>query len=333
MDKTTSKLNAVLGALTADAAALGLHWLYDTDRLAQVAGDQVVFRQPRTKDYEGFTGYFAHGRRKAGDISHYGESLMVMLQSLAENNGEFAIKHYQRIFKLHFGPGGPFVGYIDNATRITLQNLTRIESEAVEAALRAAPPLPDETRNKLIGQVLPYCRIYSGQALRAPVERDIRMTGGDDQMIEIAWEIVRAVDEVTAQVSGADDDQVSATAKLPPLVACLTDRYEAGSSKVAEIIETAVRVTNNNDEALRYAKLCSVLLQGVIRGKSTIESIREALASADSETRKPLEKHSALRALSAPFKPSKTSAKLAMFLRRFQPFFTCSHAPSLSAKP
>lgn len=123
MDKTTSRLNAVLGALTADAAALGLHWLYDTDRLAQVAGDQVVFRQPRIKDYEGFTGYFAHGRRKAGDISHYGESLMVMLQSLAENNGEFAINHYQRIFKLHFGPGGPFVGYIDNATRITLQNL------------------------------------------------------------------------------------------------------------------------------------------------------------------------------------------------------------------
>jgi hypothetical protein len=147
-------------------------------------GDQVVFRQPRIKDYEGFTGYFAHGRRKAGDISHYGESLMVMLQSLAENNGEFAINHYQRIFKLHFGPGGPFVGYIDNATRITLQNLTRIESEAVEAALRAAPPLPDETRNKLIGQVLTYCRIYSGQALRAPVERDIRMTGGDDQMVE-----------------------------------------------------------------------------------------------------------------------------------------------------
>ena len=47
MDKTTNGLNAVLGALTADAAALGLHWLYNTDRLAGVAGDHVVFRQPR----------------------------------------------------------------------------------------------------------------------------------------------------------------------------------------------------------------------------------------------------------------------------------------------
>jgi ADP-ribosylglycohydrolase len=289
MDKTTNGLNAVLGALTADAAALGLHWLYDTDRLAQVAGGQVVFRQPRIEDYEGFTGYFAHGCRKAGDLSHYGESAMVMLRSLAENNGEFAAHHYQRVFKLYFGPGGPFVGYIDNATRITLQNLARIESEAVAAALTAAPQLSGEIRNKLIGQVLPYCRIYSGQSLRAPVERDIRMTGGDDQMVELAWNIVRVVDEVTAQVSGADDAQVSATAKLSPLVACLADRYEAGCSKLAEIIETAVRVTNNNDEAVRYAQLCSVLLQSVIRGKSTDEAIREALASVDPETRKRLE--------------------------------------------
>ena len=290
MDKITNGLNAVLGALTADAAALGLHWLYDTDRLAEVAGDHVVFRQPRIEDYEGFTGYFAHGCRKPGDLSHYGESLMVMLRSLAENNGEFAAHHYQKVFKLYFGPGGRFVGYIDNATRITLQNLARIEGEAVAAALTAAPQLSDETRNKLIGQVLPYCRIYSGQALRAPVERDIRMTGGDDQMVEIAWDIVRVVDEVASQVSGADDDQVSATAKLPPLVACLAHHYEAGSSKLAEIIETAVRATNNNDEAVRYAKLCSVLLESVIRGESTIEAIREALASVDPEARKRLEK-------------------------------------------
>ena len=122
---------------------------------------------------------------------------MVMLRSLAENNGEFAAHHYQKVFKLYFGPGGRFVGYIDNATRITLQNLARIEGEAVAAALTAAPQLSDETRNKLIGQVLPYCRIYSGQALRAPVERDIRMTGGDDQMVEIMWDIVRVVDVIS----------------------------------------------------------------------------------------------------------------------------------------
>jgi hypothetical protein len=62
---------------------------------------------------------------------------MVMLRSLAENNVEFVAHSYQRVFKLYFGPGGPFVGYI------------------------------------------------------------------------------------ASQVSGADDDQVSATAKLPPSIASL----------------------------------------------------------------------------------------------------------------
>jgi hypothetical protein len=111
---------------------------------------------------------------------------MVMLRSLAENNVEFAAYSYQRVFKLYFGPGGPFVAYIDIATRITPQNLARIASEAVAAALTAAPQLSAETRNKLIGQVLPYCRNCSGQSLRAPVERDIRMTGCRFQLNRIA---------------------------------------------------------------------------------------------------------------------------------------------------
>lgn len=144
---------------------------------------------------------------------------------------------------------------------------------------------------------------------------------------------MRVVDEVTAQVSGADDDQVSATAKLPPSVACLTDRYEAGCSKLAEIIETAVRVTNNNDEALRYAKLCSVLLQGVIHEKSTIESIRGALASADSETRKRLEKALSTESFVSPVQAIKNIGQTCYVSEAIPAVFTCSHAPSLSAKP
>jgi hypothetical protein len=40
----------------------------------------------------------------------------------------------------------------------------------------------------------------------------------DDALVKLAWEIARAVDE-SATLCGADDDQVSATAKLPALVA------------------------------------------------------------------------------------------------------------------
>ena len=33
----TKNSDAILGALVADAAALGLHWLYDPDRISRVA--------------------------------------------------------------------------------------------------------------------------------------------------------------------------------------------------------------------------------------------------------------------------------------------------------
>jgi hypothetical protein len=43
---------AILGALVADSAALGLHWLYDPARIAEIeAARGLVFLQPQATDY------------------------------------------------------------------------------------------------------------------------------------------------------------------------------------------------------------------------------------------------------------------------------------------
>ena len=59
---------AVWGALVADAASLGLHWLYDQKRIREVAPESPEFRSPNPADYEGVTGYYAHGRKQVGDL-------------------------------------------------------------------------------------------------------------------------------------------------------------------------------------------------------------------------------------------------------------------------
>ena len=53
--------DAVTGALVADAAAMGLHWMYEQEQIKVVAqtGD-VVFRSPDANVYAGRKGYFAH---------------------------------------------------------------------------------------------------------------------------------------------------------------------------------------------------------------------------------------------------------------------------------
>lgn len=47
---------SLLGAIVADSAAMGLHWIYDTTRLAEVGGDSPEFRKPDPANYEGVVG-------------------------------------------------------------------------------------------------------------------------------------------------------------------------------------------------------------------------------------------------------------------------------------
>lgn len=122
---TNRNRNMVLGALTADAASLGLHWIYDQPRITALAGDRPEFRRTVEQDYVGVPSYFAHPMKEPGDLSQYGEQVMVMLRALNSADRIYDQGAYNAAFTAHFGYGGPYVGYIDKATRKTLDNLAR----------------------------------------------------------------------------------------------------------------------------------------------------------------------------------------------------------------
>lgn len=114
---------ALIGAYVADAAALGFHWLYDPERIANLAGDDPAFRAPNYVDFDGFKGVFVHPDKVAGDVSQYGAQLRVAVQSMIATGGVFDTEDFQNRFVETFGPGGSWTGYIDKATRGTLENL------------------------------------------------------------------------------------------------------------------------------------------------------------------------------------------------------------------
>jgi hypothetical protein len=115
---TDARLAAILGAITADAAALGLHWLYDANRLeALKTAGPLAFREPDAANYAGVPGYFAHAGKQAGDNSFYGETCRLVLGHLARH-GRFDRRAYQKEWLAHFGPGGTYVGYADRPTRL-----------------------------------------------------------------------------------------------------------------------------------------------------------------------------------------------------------------------
>ena len=168
-----------------------------------------------------------------------------------------------------------FRSYIDNPTRVTLNNLNTIEQNAIEQALSTTTAdLSEQQKRILVQKVLPYTCRLSGDQLATPVRRAIDLTYHETEIQEAGVHIAETIDKHLHPESGADDMQLPAVSKLPPLVACYL-----GSNQLLDITEAAVRVTNHNDEAVAWARCAARLLDHLFRG----ETLQTALASAETE--------------------------------------------------
>jgi hypothetical protein len=201
---------SLIGALVADAAALGLHWLYDVERIASVTGiGSAAFMPINQSNYAGTKGYFAHAKRRDGQLSQYGETLRLAMES-TKRHGRFIQSEYQTDFYGHFGPGGDYIGYIDRPTLGTLINIAN----------------------------------------------DQRMP------------------------SGVDDDQHPAISTLPAVVA------QHGND--LDIINHAIKVTNVNSDATRYAHLFATTLSHVTEQTEPLEQALVTAAKSSSVLREAL---------------------------------------------
>lgn len=126
MTRPDIALASLVGALVADAASLGLHWIYDPARIFAIAaarGGKPAFVPVDAANYEGVPAYFAHGRRHTGMLSQYGETLRLAVRNMIAHEGRLDIAAYQSGFLDHFGSGGTYCGYIDGPTAGTLDNI------------------------------------------------------------------------------------------------------------------------------------------------------------------------------------------------------------------
>jgi ADP-ribosylglycohydrolase len=74
--------------------------------------DLKGFEQPRVGHY--------HAGKKPGELTHYGEAALLLLESVAEN-GRLDVADYGRRFFTHF-TSPSYRGYLDSATRGTIEN-------------------------------------------------------------------------------------------------------------------------------------------------------------------------------------------------------------------
>ena len=114
---TINLQDAYVGALVADAATMGLHWMYDQEQIKKIsATGDVLFRQPDATVYEGQKAYFAHAAKKVGEQSQYGESLR-LVHRLMLSEGSYSVAVHQQCFFQTFGPCGSYHGFADRPTK------------------------------------------------------------------------------------------------------------------------------------------------------------------------------------------------------------------------
>jgi len=137
----------LFGAFVGDAYALGLHWVYDTEKL-KLEFDKLEGYISPSKDS------FHSGKRK-GDFTHYGDQSLLLLKSIASNQG-FSLD----VFKTHWLTYmAKYEGYMDRASKESLQLLDSksnhgSSSDELGGLVRVAPLLfyhfDDPSLNKYI---------------------------------------------------------------------------------------------------------------------------------------------------------------------------------------
>jgi len=125
----------VWASLAGDSLALGVHWDYNPGRIKKLHGRVENLLPPEPGSY--------HDGKGTGDLTHYGDQELVLLESVAEKGG-FDLDDFFRRWQELFQDYG---GYLDKATKGTLEKIkagagpegSGSDSNELAGAVRIAP--------------------------------------------------------------------------------------------------------------------------------------------------------------------------------------------------
>ncbi|AEV39814.1 ADP-ribosylation/Crystallin J1 (plasmid) [Pseudovibrio sp. FO-BEG1] len=191
MSQHAVKAHSLLGAFVADAASLGLHWLYDVERIHHVTQEQhdsAAFVPLTPSYFEGVPAYFAHANRQDGQFTQYGENLHLALQHLLAHDKHLKMEEFQQAFAAHFGAGGTYNGYIDRPTRGTLENI---------ASEKLTPSGVDDDQLPALSKIPAVLFAYDqSDQMQDQVEAIIRSTNDNEESVAYGFVFADLLDRV-----------------------------------------------------------------------------------------------------------------------------------------
>lgn len=261
---TTNATAMVLASFVADSLALGAHWMYDTDEIDRRIGRIDDLRAPLPDSF--------HAAKDRGDLTHYGDQTLVLLESTVVNK-TFSLDEFTRSWRALFDG---YQGYIDKATATTLENMSQ-----------TPPPQPTGSRSSDLGgaaRIAPLVFLYRNnlEQLLASVHQQTAMThnngatlAGAEFLARTAFEVLQGVDPQAAMEKALD----AGVADID-----LDNRIRSGLDTVGKESRTVIR---------QFGQMCGIAaaLPGAIHLISTYPDdlktalIENVMAGGDSAAR------------------------------------------------
>jgi hypothetical protein len=278
MDNGKSRYEAALtGAVVADSAAMGLHWIYDIERIAQVGGESPEFLDPDATHYEGVVGVFAHGGRPVGSLTRYGATVQLAAEHLAGRNGRYNPPIAAASFLSAFGYGGSFIGYVDHPAAGALDRIRQRDGE-IEASFRS---LTDRIPFHSIIALGPHIQsiasdreVGDAEARIAEVLRGYPDIDLDSEQMAL---IVGKIDDLHLRYwepTGVSDLQLPVLASVIP-VALAATRLGFSDDDLLESIRSAANLTHVDEDAIKVGNFVGFLIRDLLSEvglKSAIEA-------------------------------------------------------------
>ncbi len=207
-------LSGVMAAFAADALALGVHWVYDVSRIKERYGRLNHLTAPEIALF--------HKNRQKGNFTHYGDQMLLLLESLSHCSG-FDLEDFAARWQALFDN---YDGYLDGATKKTLAGFQAGKSPAAAGS--------DSTDLGGASRMVPLALFYAhdADAFIDCAQGQTAMTHNHPLVLETARFFVLAALE-TANGSGPAAAIRSAAEQLPSEspIASLVDKGLASAEK------------------------------------------------------------------------------------------------------
>eukprot|EP00898_Chlorokybus_atmophyticus_P009201 jgi/Chlat1/9282/Chrsp99S08544 len=166
-------INCVLGWAVGDAASMGLHWVYDLEKLESL----VAARNPAVPEFMDPSANFFY-QYASGEFSVYGDQTHALLRSMAECGG-LNVEHYAASSYAHFAEKRESPLYMDVSTKGFMANYT--------AGMRPPESGADDSQANCIARLPPVVAAFAGDnnALLRAVEDMVRVTQNTSEAV--AW--------------------------------------------------------------------------------------------------------------------------------------------------